>query len=82
MPKDDEITAMILGGIIGAMLAAPTAEEKQELQECRNLKQQISLRQQRIGFLPPLPKIMSKPMIYNLFTEAYRTYLFGFLEVQ
>jgi len=28
MPKDDEITAMILGGIIGAVLAAPTAEEK------------------------------------------------------
>ncbi|PMB76225.1 MAG: hypothetical protein C0177_07280 [Fervidicoccus fontis] len=78
MPKDDEIGAMILGGIIGAILAAPKPEEKQELQQYRNLKTQISLRQQRVGVLPSLSKIMSKPMIHSLFTEAYRTYLFGF----
>jgi hypothetical protein len=76
--KDEEIWAMILGGIIGAALVAPKPEERQELQEYRNLKQQIALRQQRVGAPAPLNKIISKPQIYNLFAEGYRTYLFGF----
>lgn len=36
MARDEEIWAMILGGIIGASLVAPKPEEKQELQEYRN----------------------------------------------
>jgi len=80
MAKDDEIWAMILGGIIGATLAAPKPEEKQELQEYRTLKQQIALRQQMVGNMSQqlLSKILMKPQVYDLFVESYRTYLFGF----
>ena len=71
MATKEETWAMIFGGIIGAGLAAPKPGEKQELQEYRNLKQQVTLRQQRIG-APPPQKTMLKTRVYNLFVEGYR----------
>lgn len=78
MADDEQIWAMILGGLIGAALAAPKVGEKQELQEYRNLKQQLLLRKQRLGDLPSLEKLRSKPQLYNLFIESYKMYLYGF----
>jgi hypothetical protein len=75
---DDELGAMLLGGVIGAILAAPKPEEKQELQEYRNFKQQVALRRQKIGNIPSLQKLMAKPSVYNAFTEAVKMYMFGF----
>ena len=78
MAEENDGWAMILGGLIGAGLAAPKPEDKQELQEYRNLKQQLSLRQQRLGSLPSMEKLRSKPQAYNLFIESYNMYLYGF----
>jgi len=77
--KDEsELGAMLLGGFIGAILASPKPEEKQELQEYRNFKQQVALRRQKIGDLPSLQKLMAKPSVYNAFREAANMFLFGF----
>lgn len=78
MAKDDQAWAMILGGLIGAGLAAPKPEERQELQEYRNIKQQLLLRQQRLGALPDLEKLRARPQLYNSFVETYNMYLYGF----
>lgn len=78
MTKNDEFWNMVLGGVIGAALASPKPEEKQELQEYRNLKQEIALRQQKISIFPQLPKLMAKPEYYNSFLDAYKMYLYGF----
>jgi len=78
MADDDQAWAMILGGLIGAGLAAPKPQEKQELQEYRNLKQQLWLRQQKLGSLPDLEKLRTRPQFYNSFVEAYKMYLHGF----
>jgi len=78
MADDDQAWAMILGGLIGAGLAAPKPQERQELQEYRNLKQQLWLRQQKLGSLPDLEKLRARPQFYNSFVEAYKMYLYGF----
>jgi hypothetical protein len=75
---ESEFWAMIFGGIMGAALAAPKPEEKQELQEYRNFKQQIAIRRQKIGDMPSLQKLMAKPSVYNALTEAAKMYMFGF----
>ena len=78
MAKDDQAWAMVLGGLIGAGLAAPKPQERQELQEYRNIKQQLWLRQQRLGALPDLEKLRARPQLYNSFVEACNMHLNGF----
>lgn len=78
MTNDNEIWAAILGGIIGAAAASPKPEEKAELQEYRTLKQEILLRQQKIGDLPNIRKLLQNHRYYNPFIEAYKTYSSGF----
>lgn len=76
--NNDDFAALVFGGLIGAAMAAPKPEEKQELQEYRNLKQEIALRQQKLGGIPNLTKIIARPEYYNSFIEAYKMYLHGF----
>lgn len=78
MSNDEQEWAMILGGLIGARLAAPKPQDKQELQEYRNLKQLLALRSQRLGNLPSLELLRSKSQYYNVFIEAYNSHLYGF----
>ena len=78
MANDDFWGALILGGLVGAGLAAPKQEEKQELEECRNTKQQILARKGRIGNLDILSRLIRKPPLYDLFTEACSMFSYGF----
>lgn len=74
---DDTLLGLILGGLVGAAIAAPKLEDKQDLEEYRRLKQEITSRQQKVGNLPDITKIIGSP--YNKpFMESYKMYLYGF----
>ena len=76
--SDNELLAALFGGIIGASIAAPNERDKRELQEYRILLSEINRRQQRIGDLPYIVRLLRNPLYVNPFTEAYRMYLNGF----
>ena len=68
---------LIFAGLVGAILAAPKQEEKQELEYYRNIKQQISARIEKIGNLEISRKLIPKPLLYNLFKEACNMFSYG-----
>ena len=76
--KDDEIGAMIVGGLLGAGLSAPKPEEKAELQEYRQLKQQWLSRKQKLGEMSVLEKLQAKPKFRAVFVESCNMYIYGF----
>ena len=76
---DEKLWNLVLGGIIGASMASPKPEDKQELQEYRNLKQIWTLRQQQIGPLPTYEKLTKYQGLYPVFVEIIRLYNVGFL---
>jgi len=78
MANNDEIWAAIFGGVVGAALAAPKPEDKQDLEIYRRQKQEILLRQQKIGKLPDALGLFNKAEYYNTFIEAYKMHLHGF----
>lgn len=79
MTRDDEdLLKMFIGGLIGAALASPKPEDKKDLEEYKRLKQEIVLRQRKVGDLPYIVKLLKNPLYVKPFTEAYKTYLYGF----
>jgi hypothetical protein len=77
MTQDNEVWSAVLGGLVGALLASPKSEDKQDLKEYRSLKQEITIRQQKIGIFPDFSKLNQKPQYYNTFIESYKAYSFG-----
>lgn len=75
---NDAIVGMILGGIFGAAISSPKIEDTKELQEYRAIKQEIALRQQKLGIVPDFNKFRNKSEYYPAFIEAYKLYLQGF----
>lgn len=78
MAQNDELWTLLLGGFAGYMLATSKPEDKKELQEYRDFKQQLQIRQHKIGVLPSLQAVMAKPTIYTTYIEATKMFMFGF----
>jgi hypothetical protein len=78
MSKDNELWAAIFGGLVGAAIASPKPEDKKDLEEYRKLRQEIQIRQQKIGIFPNYFKLVQKPEYYNAFIESFNTYSSGF----
>lgn len=78
--EDKLLFSALFSGLIGAALAAPKPEERQALAEYEALKKQVQLRKESLGQLPDIPNlsIYDNTDIYNLFSESYRMYLYGF----
>ena len=76
--NDDFWGGILLGGLMGAGLASPKPEEKQELQQFRATQQQLLARKQRIGNLSILDKLRQKPASFNLFVESCNMFIYGF----
>jgi len=76
--NDDFWGGILLGGLMGAGLASPKPEEKQELQQYRATQQQLLARKQRIGDLSILDKLRQKPSSFNLFVESCNMFIYGF----
>ncbi|MFA6269010.1 MAG: hypothetical protein WCW13_03485 [archaeon] len=78
MTNDDAAWGLVLGGIMGAAFAAPKQQDTKELEEYRKIKQQLFIRQQGLGPLPPFEKLQAQPQIYNAFIESYNLHLLGY----
>jgi hypothetical protein len=76
--NDDFWGGIILGGLMGAGIASPKPEEKQELQQYRATQQQLLARKQRIGNLNILDRLRQKPSSFNLFVESCNMFIYGF----
>lgn len=75
--EDEDLLKFLLGGFIGAVIAAPKPQDKQDLESYRRLKQEMTLRQQKVGDLPNIYKLLGSR--YNKpFLESYKMYLYGF----
>ena len=75
--NDDKILAGILGGLVGLLAASPKIEDKQDLEKYRQFKAEVQTRQNRVGDLPNISKLLGS-QYYNAFVESYRMFLFGF----
>jgi hypothetical protein len=77
MSENEEIWASIIGGVVGAAIAAPSKEDKELLNEYKKLKSEINLRLSKIPILPNYEKLSQSPLYYNAFRESYRAYSYG-----
>ena len=77
MTNNDELWAMIFGGLIGAALAKPKPEDQRSLERYQALQQEINTRQQKLTSLPDFNRLNRKPEYYNAFIESYKAYSFG-----
>lgn len=75
---DDAMLAAVIGGFAGAMLASPSQEDKQLLANAKYALQEMRRRELSLGLLPPLAKLRTDSLAYNIFIEAYNMYLHGF----
>lgn len=79
MEKNDNVAiAAIIGGFAGAVLAAPSAKDKQELSEYRQIKQQFQNRISAVGHLSFLTQTGVHEDVRTVFVDSYRMYLSGF----
>lgn len=76
--QDDDVMKVLLGGFFGAVLAAPSQQDKQDLANYKQIQREISERQKKVGDLSYIVKLLKNPLYVKPFTEAYRTYLYGF----
>lgn len=76
--QDDDVMKMLLGGLIGAALASPKIEDKQDLERYRQMQRDIAEKQKKVGDLSYIAKLLKDPRYNESFVEAFRMYLFGF----
>ena len=76
--ENDDILNMLLGGAIGAMLASPKIEDKQDLEKYRQMQKEMSERQKKVGDLSYISKLLNDPRYNKAFIESFRMYLYGF----
>ncbi len=70
--------ALVIGGIIGAILAAPKQTDVLELQNYRAQKAEIEKRKTSLGEPHVTPKFKDDTKVYSNFTDAYNLFLAGY----
>jgi len=76
--QDDDVLKVLLGGLIGAAIASPKLEDKQDLERYRQMQREMNERQKKVGDLSYITKLLKNPKYDKSFIEAYRMYIFGF----